>query len=120
VFFTRTGANDSNFNLRRDPSYILRSKNKNQTFVNIIEPHGSYSPVTEIAMNSKTSVIGIEKIEDNASITAMKIKTKEGDILIIQSNDDNNPDHQHVINLNGLEMKWSGPYYVSFNNAKLQ
>jgi hypothetical protein len=47
-------------------------------------------------------------------------KTKEGDILIIQSNDDNNPDHQHVINLNGLEMKWSGPYYVSFNNAKLQ
>jgi uncharacterized phosphosugar-binding protein len=76
--------------------------------------------VTEIAMNSKSSVIGIEKIEDNASITAMKIKTKEGDILIIQSNDDNNPDHQHVINLNGLEMKWSGPYYVSFNNTKLQ
>ena len=120
IYFTRTGANDSNFNLRRDPSYILRAKNKNQTFINVIEPHGNFNPITEIAVNSKSSVTAIEKMEDNASIMAMKIKTKEGDILIIQSNDDNNPDHQHVINLNGMEMKWTGPYYVSFNNAKLQ
>ena len=120
VFFTRIGAKDSNFNLRRDPSYILRAKNKNQTFVNVIEPHGSFNPITEIAVNSKSSVIAIEKMEDNPSFTAMKIKTKEGDILIIQCNDDNNPDHQHTISINGMDMKWSGPYYVTFNNIKLQ
>src|SRR6185436_2616515 len=26
LFFTRTGANDPNFNLRREPSYIIRKK----------------------------------------------------------------------------------------------
>ena len=119
VFFTRTGANDSNFNLRRDPSYILRAKNKNQTFINVIEPHGSFNPITEIAVNSKSSVTAIEKMEDNASITALKIKTKEGEILIIQCNDDNNTEHKHSTNLNGIEMKWSGPYFVSYNNNKL-
>jgi hypothetical protein len=71
-------------------------------------------------VNSKSSVISIEKMEDNPSFTAMKIKTKEGDILIIQCNDDNNPDHQHAISINGMDKKWSGPYYVTFNNNKLQ
>ena len=57
LLFTRIGANDPEFNLRRDPALILRRKNtKNTLFVSTIEAHGNYSPVSESAVNSKSSI----------------------------------------------------------------
>jgi hypothetical protein len=57
LMFTRIGANDPQYNLRRDPALMLRRKNvQNTTFVSIIEAHGSYSPITESAVNSKSSI----------------------------------------------------------------
>ena len=45
----RLGANDPKYNLRPDPSFILRQKNaQNHTFVNVLEPHGSKNYSTEI------------------------------------------------------------------------
>jgi hypothetical protein len=122
VFFTRTGANDSNFNLRRDPSYILRAKSKNQTFINVIEPHGSFNPITEIAVNSKSSIIAIEKTQDDNDFTEVKIKCKEGVIQIIQKNNGVNSDNikQVADSSEGQSFKWSGFYHVTFNNQKLQ
>ena len=122
VFFTRTGANDSNFNLRRDPSYILRTTNKNQTFINVIEPHGSFNPVSEIAVNSKSSIIAIERIQDDNELTEVRIKCKEGVIQIIQKNNDVKSEYIKVISDSGIgkQLRWSGSYYVSFNDKKLQ
>jgi len=122
VFFTRTGANDSNFNLRRDPSYILRATNKNQTFINVIEPHGSFNPVSEIAVNSKSSIIAIERIQDDNELTEVRIKCKEGVIQIIQKNNDVKSEYIKVISDSGIgkQLRWSGSYYVSFNDQKLQ
>ena len=122
VFFTRTGANDSNFNLRRDPAYILRATNKNQTFINVIEPHGNFNPVTEIAVDSKSSIIAIEKIQDNNEFTEVKIKCKEGIIQIIQKNNGVNSDNikQVADSSDGHSFQWSGFYHVTFNNKKLQ
>ena len=57
LIFARLGANDPNFNLRHDPTFIIRKKDKKQvTFVSIIEPHGAYNPVAEIAEHPFTSV----------------------------------------------------------------
>lgn len=120
IFFTRTGANDSNFNLRRDPSFILRTKNKNQTFINVIEPHGSFNSVSEIAINSKSSLMSIERLQDDSDFTVVKIKCKEGDFLIIQSNKKINADYTNKLTVNGKNVTWSGPYFVTFNDQKLQ
>jgi hypothetical protein len=122
VFFTRIGANDSNFNLRRDPSYILRAKNKNQTFINVIEPHGSFNPITEIAVNSKSSIIAIESLQDDNEFTEVKIKCKEGNLRIIQKNNDVNSDNikQVADSSDGQSFQWSGLYHVTFNSQKLQ
>ena len=52
---TRLGANDPDFNLRRDPALLLRRRAENTTFVTAIEPHGTYSPVTESASNARSA-----------------------------------------------------------------
>ena len=47
------GANDPEFNLRNEQTLIIRKKNtKNTVFASIIESHGTYDPVSELAINS--------------------------------------------------------------------
>ena len=57
LIFGRIGANDPEYNLRRDPLIIQRRNNhKSTVFFNVIELHGSYSPITESALESKSNI----------------------------------------------------------------
>ncbi|RYY65299.1 MAG: heparinase, partial [Chitinophagaceae bacterium] len=40
IVFARSGAGDPSFNLRREPSYIIRRTGSNGTFFNVVEIHG--------------------------------------------------------------------------------
>jgi hypothetical protein len=65
IFLARIGANDPEFNLRRDPALILRRKNaKNTVFVSVIESHGAYSPVSESAVNSNSNIKEVKVVLD--------------------------------------------------------
>ncbi|MGB5246819.1 MAG: alginate lyase family protein, partial [Woeseia sp.] len=57
LLFTRLGASDPAFNLRQDPAFIIRRQGAGDTtFVSTIETHGSYNPVAESAVNSKSNI----------------------------------------------------------------
>ena len=113
LLFARIGANDPEFNLRRDPALIIRKNNvKNTTFVSTIESHGSYSPVTESALNSKSSIKEVEVLLDTLNYTAIKITTTAGNIkLFITANSDSNSNIEHSIQLNSKTYSWVGSYY---------
>ena len=52
MIFTRIG-NDPDFNLKNDPSLIIRRKDKGSTlFANALEIHGTYSTVTKAPIGS--------------------------------------------------------------------
>ncbi|WP_054852674.1 alginate lyase family protein [Olleya sp. ITB9] len=113
LLFARIGANDPNFNLRRDPALILRTKNsKNRTFVSVIEAHGSYSPVSESAVNSNSSIKLIKTVLDSEDYTAIEITNINGNVkLFITSNTNNLKETKHNITINGKSFEWSGSYY---------
>ncbi len=113
LLFTRIGANDPEFNLRRDPALLVRRNSvKNTTFVSTIESHGSYSPVTESALNSKSSIKEVKVILDAADYTAVEITTIKGNTkLFITSNLDSLKETKHNLKLNGKIYSWIGPYY---------
>ena len=119
VFFTRIGANDPNFNLRRDPSYILRTRAKDQTFVNVIETHGNFNPTTEIAVNSFSNISSIQKIEDNDEFTIAEIIYKNKRLLIIQNNADNKSNSKHKYIYNGNEINFTGPFEVLYDGKSV-
>ncbi|WP_369385257.1 heparinase II/III domain-containing protein [Jejuia pallidilutea] len=49
IILARIGANDPEYNLRQEPTLILRKKNtKDAVFASIIESHGTYTPVSEM------------------------------------------------------------------------
>ncbi|WP_298778474.1 alginate lyase family protein [uncultured Polaribacter sp.] len=111
LFFTRIGANDPKFNLRRDAALILRRNNiKNTLFVSTIEAHGSYSPVTESAINSNSSIKELKVVLDSDNYTAIKITNINGKTkLFITANSNNNS--KHNVNINGNNYQWTGGYY---------
>ena len=115
LLFTRIGANDPEFNLRRDPALLLRRKNtKNTTFVSAIEAHGNYSPVTESAVNSNSSIEALKVVLDTADYTATAITNVNGTTkLFITANANGSKEAKHSLKINDKNYEWSGSYYYN-------
>lgn len=112
LLFTRIGANDPDFNLRRDAAFMIRRNDIGSTvFATVIEPHGGYSPVTEIAVKSNSSIAALTIAYDGDDYTAVSLKGQEGGMkLFIVSNADATPYKSHRLKLGGRIYRWTGPY----------
>ena len=114
IFFTRTGANDPNFNLRREPAYIIRKKGSNQSFINVLEVHGNFDPVIEFSSDSYSAVKEIKLLQNDADFTVAKINIGGKQLIIAQANKDfTNAAHT----AGGIS--WNGPYTVLLEGKKL-
>ncbi len=112
LFFGRTGATDPNFNLRRDPLFLIRKKSKGSVlFANVIESHGSYTPVTEKAIEPYGTISELRIIKDNEDYSAVVIKTKENtEVLVAVSH--KNDALEHVLETEAGTFKWKGNYLI--------
>ncbi|MBA6315529.1 alginate lyase family protein [Cellulophaga baltica] len=112
ILFTRIGANDPEFNLRREAALMLRRKNtENTLFVSAIEAHGSYSPVSESAINSNSAITALKVVLDTEDFTAIAITNVNGTTkLFITANTDADKEVRHNLKINDKEYEWSGPY----------
>ena len=113
ILFTRIGANDPEFNLRREAALMLRRKNtKNTLFVSAIEAHGSYSPVSESAVNSNSSIKELKVVLDTEDYTAIQITNIKGNVkLFITANTDASKEAKHNVKIYDRNYEWSGSYY---------
>ena len=112
LLFTQLGASDPEFNLRQDPSFILRRGNKKSTlFVNALEIHGSYSPVSELAINSVSKIENILVEKDTEAYTVIKITFTSGEsVRLCLANQDGRPSAQHSLTIGEEKIEWVGPY----------
>ena len=112
LLFTRLGANDPEFNLRRDPAFMVRRNGAGNTvFVTVVEPHGSYSPVSESALNSNSNIAELNLVHDDENYTAISIEDMEGHTsMFIMSNLDATSSTRHELTIDGKKYSWSGPY----------
>lgn len=113
VYLTRIGANDPSFNLRRDAAITLRRNDtQNTVFVSVVEPHGSYNPVSESSENAKSNVTRLALIYDNEDYTGVAITdTKGNKQIFIIANSDNSEDLKHTLKIDDKEYQWTGPYF---------
>lgn len=113
VVLARVGANDPDYNLRQDPTIILRKFNKKNTvFASTIELHGSYNPVTEKATNAYPNVEKVTVLLNNANYIAVKILFKNNkERIFILSKVDNSKTTNHKLTIESETYSWSGTYY---------
>ncbi|MBN9299600.1 MAG: alginate lyase family protein [Filimonas sp.] len=113
IFFARSGANDPNFNLRSEPAYIIRKHGDNKTFLNVIELHGKFDPVSEFSVDSKPAVSNMQLLYDDANYTVVLVTIGNNKIRIAQVNNKTS-ETSHTVNASGETIKWSGNYKVDF------
>jgi len=115
LLFTRIGANDAEFNLRREAAFMLRRINtKNTLFVSAIEAHGGYSPVTESAINSNSSIKELKVVYDTVEYIAIEITNVNGNTkLFITANTNASREAKHNLTINNKNYEWSGSYYYN-------
>ena len=118
LYFTRIGANDPKFNLRREPAYIIRRTGQNKTFVNVIEGHGNFNPVTEISTESYSAVKNIEMTEAD-EFTTVSITINNKKLLIVESNKGFSNSEKHIFKMNENTIEFTGPYTVVYDHKKL-
>lgn len=114
LLFTRLGANDPEFNLRRDPAFIIRRKGiGNTVFISAIESHGGYSPVSEIAINSSSLISSIEILRNDDRYTIVSIADVQGSsLLFFLARKDASSTSRHEVRIAGRPYMWTGPYNI--------
>lgn len=83
LFLNRIGANDPNFNLRNEPSFMLRDRSKNRTFLTVIEPHGSFKADAEQTRGSLSNVKSI-RFADSAN-RMIEVEMINGKVIAIDT-----------------------------------
>ncbi|MEM6809605.1 MAG: heparinase II/III family protein [Pseudomonadota bacterium] len=114
LHFVRIGANDPDFNLRREPGFLIRrAAAASSLFVNVIEPHGDYSPVTELATDARPGVAGITALHDDERHTVVGIDFGSGKRLVFAvANQDASASAQHTLQVSGEVLEWKGPFVL--------
>lgn len=119
IFFTRTGAGDPQFNLRREPSYIIRKNGASETFVNVLEIHGQFDPVAEFSTGAYPAVQQMELQRDDDQYTVAAIRMEGGELRVLQCNSDFSAAARHTVEAGGKQWQWTGPVAVLFNGKPL-
>ncbi len=119
VRFVRPGAADPNFNLRRDPGFILRRPNvKSTTFASVLEGHGSYSPRDEVPLRPYGSITDVKILVDDEKYTALQFDNKNGNRWrLLFSAADNDLARDHSLTIDGQTYRWSGVHHLIKINA---
>ena len=112
VIFAETGASDPNFNLRREPAFILRAKaDAGVNFISVIEPHGEYNPTLEYTRDSHSRVKSVS-YESGDDTLYIHVTTQDGAQLGLGVSDNMSTDKTHNVNFNGDVKTWRGPYHL--------
>lgn len=111
MILTRIGANDPNFNLRRDPGMIHRRKAGNTVFASLYEIHGSYNYATERPLNLFTSIVGLKVLHQSAEYAAIQFQLENGEkFQFAISLMDDNESSNHSIAISEGKLNWTGVY----------
>ena len=114
LLFARLGANDPDFNLRRDPTFMIRRKSAaDSLFVSVVEPHGSYSPVTELAIDAVSRINALGVALHTEQYVAIRIATKEDQQAMVYLSRAGDAEKAHQVELAGEFVGWTGPIHVT-------
>lgn len=112
VIFTELGANDPDFNLRRESGFMFRTeKTKKHTFVSVLEPHGEYNPALEYTINSHSSIKSLDHYRENG-IDVIEIVTTAGKKWLFAINLSAGDKVKTEFTHDGQVLSWTGVYYL--------
>ncbi|WP_034157126.1 alginate lyase family protein [Sphingomonas sp. ERG5] len=110
VILGESGANDPRFNLRREPMLIERARGaKDATFVNVLEPHGSYDPAAETTTGSNSRITGLTHVR-GSDADLVTIALTKGRSVVLAIADSADAAASHHLTVEGRSIDWKGHF----------
>ena len=108
IILAESGANDTDFNLRREPMAIQRVIDSSDVaFVSILEPHGLYDGASEQTVGSRSQIASMRHIAAGGYDLVI-IETLSGTKTALAISYDNESTNRHSANLDGQVVSWTG------------
>ena len=108
VLFTRLGANDPNFNLRPEQSFLRRVHSTNSTtFVSVMETHGEYNGAEEFTVNNRPLIQDIELFESEDA-QVIKVVQAEEQPLYLAFSRNSDPRIKSSLIVDDIPLSWDG------------
>lgn len=103
-----SGANDPEFNLRREPLLMLRAKREGEAhFASLLEAHGSYDGAAEQTLDSRSLVSDLDHTQvEGMDIVRLTLKSGQRFAIVVSHNPD--PALAHGVSLEGESFEWNG------------
>jgi oligo-alginate lyase len=111
----RIGANDPNFNLRRDPVLMIkRSDAASSLFASVLEVHGTYSPVDERPINPYGIITKMEVLVNTKEYTVVRFGNG-ADLSweFALANNESSTIKRHEVKVGDRTLHWTGAYQLS-------
>ncbi len=110
ALLVESGANDPEFNLRREPALIQRMQGQpDASSVSVLEPHGAYDPSAETVSGATSQIRDIARTRaDGAEVIVLTLNS--GRKLALAVADDVSKTAAHTVRLDGQTYDWTGPY----------
>lgn len=110
ALLVESGANDPNFNLRREPALIRRMEGQaDASFVAVLEPHGAYDGTAETVSGSTSRIRDIARHRgDGAEVVVITLAS--GKTLALGIADEIDAGRRHSISAGGQTYQWTGPW----------
>ncbi len=108
VILGESGANDPNFNLRREPMIIQRkSGGSTASFVSVLESHGLYDGAAEETVGSRSQIASLRH-ETRDSYDFVIVETTSGTRTALAISYDRDPTKTHNAKIDGTDVRWTG------------
>lgn len=108
IILGESGANDPDFNLRREPLVIQRVTGRETvSFVSLLETHGLYDGASEQTVGSRSQIASLRHQKDNAYDLVI-VETLSGEKTALAISYDEDPDSQHRARVDRREVSWTG------------
>lgn len=110
ALLVESGANDPNFNLRREPALIQRVDGQaNVSFFGVLEPHGEYNGTAEYVHGANSRIRAIERVRgDDAEVIVLTLVG--GQRIALAVADDADAQRSHQVQAAGQRYSWRGGY----------
>ncbi|EKP0308885.1 heparinase II/III family protein [Aeromonas veronii] len=112
VFFTRTGANDHDFNLKSEPALIIRQSGQHHVFASVLETHGYFNEATEASVGARGLINAITVVGNNGVGTVVRLHTTTGNSyhFAICNLDEAQQHAVHRVEFAGVVYSWQGAF----------
>jgi oligo-alginate lyase len=114
--FTLSGANDPEFNLRRESGLLFRQPaTQDVFFCSVLEAHGRFHPETELVVDSQTVVQALEVLHRDATCLVVGIRMLDASSLTLYLAREDDPERLHERVVDGRTVQWKGNLFLETN-----